>query len=76
MNLAVNLDRQVFTIFLGEGEMAKKICQCGSEYFCVSKVEEKGKAEVRCVLCGSFYGCVIPVFKSNYENCWALVNHN
>jgi len=56
--------------------MAKKICQCGSEYFCVSKLEEKGKAEVRCALCGSFYGCVIPVFKSNYENCWALVNHN
>ena len=76
MNLAVSLDRQVFTIYLGEGEMAKKICQCGSEYFCVSKVEEKGKAEIRCVLCGSFYGCVIPVFKSDYGNCWALVNHN
>jgi hypothetical protein len=56
--------------------MGKKVCQCGSEFFRVSKAEEKGKAEVRCVLCGSFYGCVIPVFTSSYENCWALVNHN
>jgi hypothetical protein len=39
-------------------------------------VEEKGKAEVRCVICGSFYGCVIPVFKLHNESCWALVNHN
>jgi hypothetical protein len=55
--------------------MAYQVCQCGSKYFCVSKVE-KGKAEVRCVFCGSFYGCVIPVFKSIYKNRWALVNHN
>jgi hypothetical protein len=55
--------------------MAYKVCQCGFEYFSVTKVE-KGKAEVRCVLCGFFYGCVIPVFKSNYKNRWAFVNHN
>ena len=66
----------VFTICQGEAKMAKKVCQCGSEHFCVTKVEEKGKAEVRCVSCGSFYGCLIPVFKTSFENCWALVNHN
>ena len=64
-----------FTICLGEGAMGTKICQCGSQHFYISSLDKK-KVEVTCVLCGLFYGVLIPVLPIGFDSRWVMVSHN
>lgn len=64
-----------WTICQGEGEMAVKTCQCGSQYFYVSNLEEK-KIEVTCLVCKSFYGALIQVVEACHKGHWVMVSHN
>lgn len=63
------------TICLGEGGMAVKACQCGSQHFYISRVD-KQKVEVTCLVCGLFYGALIPVLPKGCDGRWVMVNHN